>query len=753
MLNAETGLDAAGDALVSRFFEALPLRDFERCEAVVVELATQPGGAPWCVYLEAVLANERDYDFGRAEALLSGLLAVPQPPALESRARLALGRTYDYQGRWGEAISAYEACLPRFAAQNHQVDEARVWKQIAIALRNGFAQGDFGPEVLPLAERHCRHALALLGPAESASDDVAWLIGSIWNTLGAIAMNRGAWAEAASCYRRDIAIAERLDDQHGRGVSLLNLGEIFHALGQWDNARAAYAEALPLMRRFGDRFLAADVLANQAVLLQAMGDAVGALAAYDEAVQAVEALRAGVSSAEARAAFFATSADTFANAVLHSFACGELAVAFNYVERARSRAFLDSLAARASDLAEQLDMAPFDLAAVQSALCPGDLLLEYFTTGLVEARQNRPGAALAHRHRFPPPRALLFAITADGVAAFDLACSPNDLLPARLDSVVERHFLRPQVRRALYKQLLAPVRAQVRAARRLFIVPHGPLHYIPFHALVGPDGADLLAEGGPELMYGPSATLLLQPTAATPTPERPMLAIGANGVGATRLRFAEEEARAVALLTNGDILIGRDLRVERLLQLAEKYGLIHFSCHGSFDPDQPLASALQLGPEEQLSAMDVIEHLRLRCALVTLSACESGLSRVRRGDELMGLVRAFRYAGAAAVLCTLWRVDERSTRIFMELFYRRVREGASYAAALRQAQLELRGLSRGEARLILVAAVANELLTVHLKGSVAPVDHLLVHGPDDERPFADPYYWAPFVLIGAVSSI
>ena len=121
---------------------------------------------------------------------------------------------------------------------------------------------------------------------------------------------------------------------------------------------------------------------------------------------------------------------------------------------------------------------------------------------------------------------------------------------------------------------------------------------------------------------------------------------------------------------------------------------LHISCHGEFDPESPLESLLHLGAGETLTAHQVLEGLRLSCELVTLSACESGLSRVRRGDELMGLVRAFMVAGAPSVIATLWRVDERSTRILMERFYREVVAGAGFAHALHEAQLYLRTLSQ-----------------------------------------------------------
>ena len=61
---------------------------------------------------------------------------------------------------------------------------------------------------------------------------------------------------------------------------------------------------------------------------------------------------------------------------------------------------------------------------------------------------------------------------------------------------------------------------------------------------------------------------------------------------------------------------------------------LHFSCHGEFDPESPLESILHIGPNETLTGQEIIDNLRLNCDLVTLSACESGLSKVQLGDEL-----------------------------------------------------------------------------------------------------------------------
>ncbi len=591
-------------------------------------------------------------------------------------------------------------------------------------------------------------------------------------------MNLSQWDKAIACYQQDLAICRAQDDRFGIGLTLHNLGEVYQKRGgdTWPDALATYQQALTIIREFNDRYEETDVLANLAFLHQEMSDYDRALDYYGQAIQVIEDLRVGISSEEARAGFFATIVDTYANAVLLCLKAGREGQAFDYVEQARSRTFLDILAARSPDLSGKVEANTITLAEVQVALPPGTLLLEYFTTGLVEAQEGRAADQKAERHRFPPARTLLFAITRDELQVHDTGLSPNDLRPRQLDSVVERHFLQPQIRRALYDRLIAPVESLLQGQRRLYLVPHGPLHYIPFQALLAPDGQTLLRDQGPQLVYAPSATLLFRYGRVAPgRASAPCLALGYNDQAATRLRFAEEEARSVARLTGGQALTGPSPKKTALYHRAGDQQLLHFSCHGEFDPESPLTSALHLAPDETLTALDVLEHLRLCCDLVTLSACESSLSRVRRGDELVGLTRAFMYAGAPALVSTLWRVDERSTRILMERFYREVQNGAGFAAALKRAQLYLKNLTGKEALVILARSLLAEKPAsgsplsqsqpvpptvemawqqagAYLKG-VAPSGksdkpEISLAEAGDKKIFADPFFWAPFILIG-----
>lgn len=710
--------ESDGQDLIETFFAALKLRDLTQCEAVLAQLQSfsreQPAYEPWCAYLGGILTSERDHDWAEAERVFSCLRQADLNLPLRGRVLMALGKIYKYQGRWDEAIRAYEATLSLFAELDSSIDQAKSQKQIAISYCQGFTRGDFGPQALQQAMMHCQLALDALEPITDPPPDVAWLKGSVWNTLGLIHRDLGQWDEAIACYQQDLAICHSLDDRFGMGLSYGNLGEIYQKQGQdyWPEALKAYRKASSIIREFDDRYEETEVLANLGFLHQEMGEYPLALDYYSQAIELIEGLRADISSEAARAGFFTTIADTYANTVLLCLETGDEQQAFNLVERARSRAFLDALSARSPELARKMEAPTLTLAEVQAALPDDALLLEYFTTGLVEAQDGRPTAQRPERHRFPPARTLILAVTRDGLQVHDASISPNDLRPRQLDSVVERHFLRAEIRRTLYDRLIGPVAHLLRGRRRLYLVPHGPLHYIPFQALVAPDGDTLLRKDGPPLVYAPSATLLFsRGLRKMERAHEPCLALGYDSAGATRLRFAEEEARSVARLTGGRALVGPAPKKEVLFSQAADYRLLHISCHGDFDPETPLSSALRLAAGEDLTALEVLDHLRLRCDLVTLSACESGLSRVRRGDELMGLIRAFMHAGAPALVSTLWRVDERSTLTLMERFYREIQAGVGFAEALQRAQLYLRSLAS----------------------------------------FADPYYWAPFILVGMIS--
>lgn len=232
---------------------------------------------------------------------------------------------------------------------------------------------------------------------------------------------------------------------------------------------------------------------------------------------------------------------------------------------------------------------------------------------------------------------------------------------------------------ALHAQLWAPLEPLLEGVQRVVIVPHRGLHYVPFCALF--DGKRHLVERVTTSL-APSAALWVS-TAVAPRPLRRLLALGHGGGG---LPHVAAELRALGDVFGADSRLLLDERATQasLRECLEGVDILHLACHAEFRADSPYFSALHLA-DGPLTLRDAAS-LPMRVGLVTLSACETGVSKQAPGDELLGMVRGFLLAGAPAVLATLWTVDDAATATLMADFYRHLRAGESPAEALRQAQ-------------------------------------------------------------------
>jgi CHAT domain-containing protein len=186
-----------------------------------------------------------------------------------------------------------------------------------------------------------------------------------------------------------------------------------------------------------------------------------------------------------------------------------------------------------------------------------------------------------------------------------------------------------------------------------------------------------------EIVVGPSANALAFCRRPLETTSERAVVVANSDDGA--LPGALAEARHVAQLFDAECLLEADATQAGLRRLAGGARLIHLAAHGHARPDAPLFSYLRLA-DGHLTALDCFD-LELDCGLVTLSACESGHAAIAPGDEPIGLPRALLYAGARSVVLTLWRVDDRSTAQLMDEFYTALHAGQGRAAALRSAQL------------------------------------------------------------------
>jgi CHAT domain-containing protein/soluble cytochrome b562 len=244
-----------------------------------------------------------------------------------------------------------------------------------------------------------------------------------------------------------------------------------------------------------------------------------------------------------------------------------------------------------------------------------------------------------------------------------------------------------------YQKLFAPLRGFVRHPR-LILVPHGVLHAVPFGALRDPQSDRYLLEDY-TLSYAPSASALGLLRARESPVAGAALVLGAPGVTDRTLPplpAARQEAQAVARLLGTKALLGERASEGRLFGLSGKVDLIHIAAHGLYEPRSPLFSRIALaadsGHDGNLEVHEILAGLDLTGVnLVVLSACGTARGERSKGDEVTGLTRAFLYAGSPGVISTLWNIDDRVTSSLMQDFYRRLLTGAPVAEALRQAQL------------------------------------------------------------------
>ena len=233
----------------------------------------------------------------------------------------------------------------------------------------------------------------------------------------------------------------------------------------------------------------------------------------------------------------------------------------------------------------------------------------------------------------------------------------------------------------LYRLLIAPVEWYLNDRQRVVIIPYGPAHSVPFHALFS--GGQFLLERL-EVSVCPSSSLLRLCAARPRRPGRTALTLAHSAGG--RLPAAVREAQRVAAILGGETYLEDAASGAALTDAAARHAVIHLATHGEARLDNPAFAHLLLA-DGQLNAADVF-NLPLDGALVTLSACETGRAQVTGGDELVGLSRGFLFAGAATLIQSLWRVEDESTATLMERFYGALKSGASAGAALRAAQLD-----------------------------------------------------------------
>jgi CHAT domain-containing protein/tetratricopeptide (TPR) repeat protein len=268
----------------------------------------------------------------------------------------------------------------------------------------------------------------------------------------------------------------------------------------------------------------------------------------------------------------------------------------------------------------------------------------------------------------------------------------------------------------LYKYLIGGY--HFKENRRLIIIPDGMLAYIPYDILLTKEYEEKEGNFGSldylinkyTLSYGYSATLVYQPGLRRLRVGKSLLAFApsdpetmGNENNAVRdfspdratlkpLAGSAKEVRSIVDIVGGDLKIGNEANEYSFKELSSQYRILHLAAHAFVDEDDPLLSTLVFSPdneggEDGMLNVSEIYNLDLNASMVVLSACNTGIGNLKRGEGIMSLARAFFYAGVPDVVMTLWPVGDESCGKLMTDFYKNLARGKSKDEALRNAKL------------------------------------------------------------------
>jgi len=635
-----------------------------------------------------------------------------------------IGYVYSNLGDNNTAIDKINEAAEIMKEENDLWELAGVYNHMGIVLQNvGRTEK---------AYEYYNNALKIYEEEEDQYSVLALL-----SNLGTLLYDTKDYTRAEEYHSRGLIISRELKDKVLEATCLVNLANDQSLLGKLDNSRSNYESAYEIAKSSNNPDLNWRILAGMAENYEQRGDYVKAVELNDSALTILEGMRNTLQSEDWKASFMARERFAFEDIIdmlgkLHEKdnTKGYDAFAFSYAERCKSRVLLDLLS---ESLSGELQIPePITLDEVKS-LCPDK------NTVIIEYSVGDSSSCM-------------WVITATDHKLFMLPGSEKlreqieTIRFALLDPVEGSTGFLSGTGYALYEQLIKPAEPFLSRKSELIIVPDGILNYLPFEVLLTGNQETNVNDSFIDLPYlikkypisyvqsasvlnslvmDESGALISRPS------NKKLIAFGdpvyvreeglaeTRGNNYKRLEFSGKEVQLISSYFKkgtAEIFVREEATEEDVKQelKLKKPEYLHFATHGLIDEKNPDLSSLVLtqdnDPEEDgfLQATEIF-NLKLNADMVVLSACQTGLGKLVRGEGMVGLTRAFMYAGTPSVLVSLWSVSDISTATLMGEFYKNlIKNKLSKTEALRRAQLTLM---------------------------------------IDEK-YSHPFYWAPFVLIG-----
>ncbi|MFC1825119.1 CHAT domain-containing protein [Thermodesulfobacteriota bacterium] len=487
--------------------------------------------------------------------------------------------------------------------------------------------------------------------------------------------------------------------------------------------------------------------------------------AYDDArnylaraIDALELTRSRLREDTIKKMFASSVQDVYSEIITLLFDMGRYEEGFEYLERAKARAFLDMLAGRSvkakkavdpllikkeKELQEEIESLTRKLRTLRGPqrktvyknykklvrerknvleVIKGQSLEYASTTTIatisakeIESRLDEKTALVSYF--LDRQRILLWVMKKGRISASSVSIGAEELgrlIAEYREAIASRQeTLRANLGEKLADILIEPISAELERAEKLYIIPSNALHYLPFSSLPLDRERFLVQRYSISILPNASSIFYLDKQITDDRDSIFALGNPKRDQGEVDLEFAEAEVKSISRgFSRKTVLTGKDASegVIKTKDLTDT-GVVHIAAHGTYNSDYPLKSALLLTRDKDndgnLETFEIYS-LSMNPRLVILSACQSGIGRVEGGDEVQSLNRAFLYAGAGGVIASLWNVSDESTFKLMEYLYENM-QTKPVAVALQEAQLRLM------------------------------------------EDFKSPFYWAPFYMTGGVA--
>jgi CHAT domain-containing protein/tetratricopeptide (TPR) repeat protein len=725
--------DPATALTIATAIGAIQVR-LERYDAVIatlepvlaaMEARRTPAGERAQVLQQLGFAHYWRNDYARAiDAYSRGLTLARE--AQDSRSQLTLLRgladVHHYVGN-GEASRRFS----REALGLAQATGDRLSEAVALIALGGFAAED-GDGATAIAQLQRALALARAGKNRN-------LEANALSALGHVQAERGDGDDSRRAYGQSLAIYREIGNRYNEGMMLLALGLGDLRQNRTERATSSYRQALALYETIGDRYGQAQALVGLGLALHRAGRHREAEAPLRQAVARNEEIRARLGPRDdLKVSLFDTQTSPYQALQVVLVAQGRSEEALVVAERARARAFVEQLQARAAAGPKAAIPAATPGATPAGTGARGAATAPPMDLDAIRAVARSQAATLV-QYALINDRIYTWVVAPDGRISFRRLQSPGSL--AALDRLVAGSREAMGVRSA---RGLAVVAAATPAATRrsgaadgaladlhrlliqpiadllptdpeapVIVIPQGPLFFVPFPALRDPQGQPLIARH--TLLTAPSIEVLAMLGRGRPArpggeggrgvlvagnPTMPAIALrpGDPPVPLAPLPGAEQEARAIAALFGTTPLIGARATETAVVAGMGQARLVHLATHGLLDDGtrQQVPGAIVLAASERddglLTAGEIL-GLSLSADLFVLSACDTGRGTIT-GDGVIGLSRSLLTAGARSVLVSLWAVPDAPTTTLMTAFYRELAAGRPQAGALRAAMLEVR---------------------------------------------------------------